>query len=101
MNIYSICYTDEIKNYIIGDIFLKVRLELISSATKLAILELSEDDIENLKDLLLSTLDIIINLDIKSKIFDSLLKLNTPSIILDEAILRNQNLLTKIRNCLD
>lgn len=101
MNIYSICYTDEIKNYIIGDIFSKSEAsELISSATKLAILELSEDDIENLKDLLSSTLDIIINLDIKSKIFDSLLKLNTPSIILDEAILRNQNLLTKIRNCL-
>lgn len=101
MNIYSICYTDEIKNYIIGDIFSNSEAsELISSATKLAILELSEDDIENLKDLLSSTLDVIINLDIKSKIFDLMSKLNSPSIILDEAILRNQNLLTKIRNCL-
>lgn len=101
MNIYSICYTDEIKNYIIGDIFSNSEAsELISSTTKLAILELSEDDIDNLKEVLSSTLDVIINLDIKSKVYDSLLKLNTPSIILDEAILRNQNLLTKIRNCL-
>lgn len=96
MNIYSICYTDEIKNYIIGEIFSnKESSDLISSTTKLAILELSDEDIEVLKDALSNTLDIIINSNIKSKVSDLLS--NNLTIILDEAIFRNQNLLSKIR----
>lgn len=99
MNIYSICYTDEIKNYIIGDLFSKKESsELISSIAKMAILEIRDDDIEVLKEALSNTLDVIINLGIKSKVSDSLS--NTPAIVLDEAILRNQNLLSKIKNCL-
>ena len=99
MNIYSICYTDEIKNYIIDDLFSeKESSELISSTTKLTILELRDDDLEVLKASLSSTLDLIINSGIKSKVVNSLI--NTPAIILDEAILRNQNLISKVRNCL-
>lgn len=99
MNIYSICYTDEIKNYIISDLFSKKESsELISSTTKLAILELSDDDIVVLKEALSSTLDVIINSGIKSKVSDLLS--NIPTIILDEAILRNQNLLLKFKICL-
>jgi hypothetical protein len=99
MNIYSICYTDEIKNYIIGDIFSnKESSELISSTTKLAILELRDEDIEVLKEALSNTLDVLINSDILSKVSDLLS--NKPTIILDEAILRNHNLLSKIRICL-
>lgn len=99
MNIYSICYTDEIKNYIIGELFSeKESSELISSTTKLAILELRDDDIEVLKEALSNTLDVIMNSGIKSKVVNSLI--NTPAIVLDEAILRNQNLLSKVRNCL-
>lgn len=98
MNIYSICYTDEIKDYIIGELFSeKESSELISSTTKLAILELRDDYIEVLKEALSNTLDSIINLGIKSKATDSL-STNT-AIVLDEAVLRNQNLLSKIRNC--
>lgn len=98
MNIYSICYTDEIKNYIISDLFSeKESSELISSTTKLAILELRDEDIEVLKDALSNTLDVIINSGIKSKVSNSLI--NTPVIVFDEAILRNQNLLSKIRIC--
>lgn len=99
MNIYSICYTDEIKNYIINDLFSeKESSELISSTTKLAILELRDDDIEVLKVALSNTLDVIMNSDIKSKVVNSLV--NTSAIVLDEAILRNYNLLSKFRNCL-
>ncbi len=99
MNIYSICYTDEIKDYIIGELFSeKESSELISSTTKLAILELRDDYIEVLKEALSNTLDSIINLGIKSKATDSL-STNT-AIVLDEAILRNQNLLSKVKNCL-
>lgn len=96
MNIYSICYTDEIKNYIIGEIFSsKESSEFISSTTKLAILELRDEDIEVLKEALSNTLDVIINSGIKSKVSD-LLSYNL-TIILDEAILRNQYLFSKIK----
>jgi len=99
MNIYSICYTDEIKNYIICDLFSeKESSELISSTTKLAILELREDDIDILKESLSNTLDVIINSGIKSKVSDSLS--NNPAIVIDDTILRNQNLFSKIRICL-
>lgn len=99
MNIYSICYTEEIKNYIIGDLFSKKESsELISSNTKMAILELRDDDIETLKEALSNTLDILINSDIKSKIIESLS--NTPTIIFDEAIIRNVKLLSKITHYL-
>jgi hypothetical protein len=99
MNIYSICYTDEIKNYIIDELFSeKESSELISSATKLAILELRDDDTDVLKEALSNTLDVIMNSGIKSKVSDLLS--NNPTIILDETILRNLNLLSKVRNCL-
>jgi len=99
MNIYSICYTDEIKNYILFDLFsLRESAELISTSTKMAILELRDDDIKELKDALSNSLDLIINSNIYSKVVESLS--NSPTLVLDEAILRNQNLLSKIKNCL-
>lgn len=99
MNVYSICYNDEIKCYIIDNIFSKkVSSELISSSTKMAILELRDDDIETLKEALSNTLDLIINSDIKAKIIESLS--NSPTIIFDEAIIRNVKLLSKITHYL-
>lgn len=99
MNVYSICYNDEIKCYIIDNIFSKKESsELISSSTKMAILELRDDDIETLKEALSNTLDLIINTDIKAKIIESLS--NSPTIIFDEAIIRNVKLLSKITHYL-
>jgi hypothetical protein len=99
MNIYSICYTDEIKGYIIDNLFSKKESsELISSSTKMAILELRDEDSETLKEALSNTLDIIINSEIKSKIIVSLE--STPTIIFDEAIIRNGKLISKITDCL-
>lgn len=99
MNIYSVCYNDEIKNYIISDLFSKKESsELVSSTTKMVILELRDDDIEILKEALSNTLDVIINSGIKSKVLNKLS--NTQAFVLDEVILRNQNLLSKISVCL-
>lgn len=99
MNIYSICYSDEIKNYILEDIFsIKESSQLISASTKMAILELRDEDVLTIKEALSNTLEVIMNLGIKSKISNSLS--NTSTIILDEVILRNQNLLSKIRSSL-
>ena len=101
MNIYSICYTDEIKNYILNDLFSNEdKSELLSNnnTTKQAILQLRDEDVDKLKQALSQTLDTVIKSDIKSKIIEKLANAN--SIVLDEAILRNQNLLSKIRMCL-
>jgi hypothetical protein len=99
MNIYSICYNDEIKNYIISDLFSKKESsELVSSSTKIAILELRDDDFDVLKEALSNTLDVIMISGIRSKVIKALSY--TQAIIIDEAILRNQNLLSKIRVCL-
>jgi len=99
MNIYSVCYNDEIKNYIISDLFSKKESsELVSSNTKMVILELRDDDIEILKEALSNILDVIINSGIKSKVLNKLS--NTQAFVLDEVILRNLNLLSKISTCL-
>ncbi len=98
-NIYSISFSNEIKDYIIDDIFSKKETsELISSSTKMAILELRDEDAETLKEALSNTLDIIINSEIKSKIIESLK--SAPTIIFDEAIIRNEKLVSKITDCL-
>lgn len=101
MNIYSICFNEEIKNYILNDLFSnEEKSELLSynNNTKQAILQLRDEDIENLKQSLSQTLDLVIKSDIKTKIIETLT--NYTSIVLDEAILRNQNLLSKVKNCL-
>jgi hypothetical protein len=72
--------------------------ELVSSTTKIVILSLRDDDIEILKEALSNTLDVIINSGIKSKVLNKLS--NTQAFVLDEVILRNQNLLSKISACL-
>lgn len=99
MNVYSICYSDEIKTYIIEDLFSKKESsELISLSTKMAILELTDEDIDTLKTTLNDTLDLIISSDSKFKVIQSIS--NTPTIIFDELILRNVKLLSKITNSL-
>ncbi len=97
MNIYSICFSDEIKAYIIDDLFSKNEsAELISSSTKMEILELRDEDIDILKEALSNFLDLIINSEITSRIFESLT--NTSTIILDETIIRNAKLISKFLN---
>lgn len=99
MNIYSICISEEIKSYIINDLFSKNEsCELISINTKMAILELREEDIDMLKLWLSNTLDLIINSELKSKINNKLSQ--SAIIILDEAIIRNAKLLNKFANAL-
>lgn len=99
LNIYSICLTDEIKSYILDNLFSKSdSSELISSSTKMAILELRDEDIDVLKEALSNTLDLILNSEIKSRIIETLTK--NPTIIFDEGIIRNSKLIAKISNSL-
>jgi hypothetical protein len=100
MNIYSTCYNDEIKNYILNEIFSNnVQSELISSNTKMALHELSDEDIEILKNGLSNTLDLIIASNLKMNITNYNNKETV--LIYDEAITNNKNLLLKISQCLN
>jgi hypothetical protein len=99
MNIYSTCLNEEIKEYIIGDIFSKNETsDFISSNTKMSILELSDESINILKDNLSNTLDLIIHSDLKLKIIEKLKSYAT--IIFDEVIIKNRKLISMITDCI-
>jgi hypothetical protein len=99
MNIYSLCLTEEIKNYILEDLFSKSESsELISFNTKQALLECRDDDVNLIKEALANTLNLIINSEIKSIIKKQLDNIQT--IILDEAIIKNPKLTSIFSNAL-
>lgn len=93
MNIYSMCLNEEIKNYILEDLFSNSESsELIK--TKHAILELREEDIIQLKDALAAVLSLIIDLDFKTLIIKHT---NYKTVlVLDESIINNQSIKSKI-----
>ena len=100
MNVYSICLNNEIKDYIIEDLFAKTESsDLISYTTKQAILELRDDDFNRIKEALGNTLDSIIKSDLKSRIIHNLI--SRPTIIFDEAITRNVKLVSKLTKSLN
>lgn len=100
MNIYSICLNDDIKSYILDDLFSKSESsELISISTKIAILELRDEIIALLKESLSNTLDSIIHSKIKSKIIEKISYSST--VILDDSIIRNSKLSLKFLHALD
>jgi hypothetical protein len=87
LNVYSICINEEIKKYIVDDIFSNLETsELVSSTTKQSILELREDVVEFLKDSLSNILDEVIKSNLEELVkYDEY-------IILDDAIIRNSRL---------
>jgi hypothetical protein len=64
----------------------------------MAILESSENDIQILKEALSNILDLIVNSEIKSKITEKLRY--EPTIILDDAIIKNSKLVNNLSNAL-
>lgn len=96
MNIYSLCFDQEIKEYILKNIFsIHTNNSLITKDTHQDIYSLSEEDILNLKNLLSSVLDIIINANLMSEIESYLL--GESKIVLDDFILKKQELATLIK----
>ncbi|MCW7498311.1 hypothetical protein ND860_17370 [Leptospira levettii] len=97
MNIYSICYSSEIKQYIIEELFSRKEFsDLITLDTKNILQECSDIEIDELKKLLGYTLDSIINSGIKEHILD---KINYfDSIIIDEFIFKNVRLNSYLRH---
>ena len=91
MNLYSLCYNEEFKNYIIHDIFSeKDTSELISNETKQRLLDLREEDVSALKDSMRNVLDLIISSDIKQVISD---KIKSETVlVVDEFVLNTKKL---------
>lgn len=72
MNIYSLCFSEEIRNFIIQEIFSNNNSSsLISDETKLKLLELRDEDVLTLKNSLNNVLDVILSSEIKQSVIDS------------------------------
>ncbi|MDY0315930.1 MAG: hypothetical protein RBR32_12715, partial [Bacteroidales bacterium] len=86
MNLYSLCFNEEIKNFIFQDIFSEEDTsELISDETKQRLLDLREEDLSFLKESLGNVLDLIISSDFK-QVLSEKIKSKTKLIVDDFVI---------------
>lgn len=100
MNVYSLCYNNQIKEYILEHIFSPTTIsQLITEDSKSDILGLPEEDIVNLKNSLSNVLDIIILENLQNIICDALDYAN--KIVLDGSILKNEFLISEIKKSLN
>lgn len=99
MNLYSLCFSQEIKNHILQEIFSEAETSyLISDETKQKLLYLRSDDLSALKESLENILNLIISSDIKQIISN---KIKSEAIfIVDNFILNSQKLRSLISSCL-
>lgn len=96
MNIYSLCFNQEIKDYILNNIFSNnIDNSLVTKDTYEDIFSLPEEDIINLKYLLSNVLDIIINANLLYEIDNCLI--NGLKIILDDFIIKNKDFIFLIK----
>lgn len=91
MNLYSLCFDEEIKDYILQEIFSEKETSyLTSDETKQQLLDLRSDDLSNLKASLGNVLDLIISSNIKEIITD---KTKSKTVfIVDELVLKSKKL---------
>lgn len=91
MNLYSLCFNEEIKDFILNELFSKNDTsEIISDETKQRLLDLSEEDLTTLKDSLGNVLDLIIQSDFKQGLST---KINNETIlIVDDLIIKTKGI---------
>lgn len=91
MNLYSLCFNEEIKNFIFQNIFSEEDTsELISDETKQRLLDLREEDLSFLNESLGNVLDLIISSDFK-QVLSKKIKSKT-KLIVDDFVIKNKNL---------
>ena len=96
MNLYSLCYSEEIKEFIIGEIFSKdIKNSIISVETKQKLSDLREDDVLEIRSLLSNILDLIINLKIDLVITNQ--SLDKHVLVIDNYILKFQELIVLLQ----
>src|SRR5690606_9259059 len=89
MILYSLCLREEIKTFILNDLFSENGTsEIVSDETKQRLLNLSKDDLSELKDSLKNVLDLIIHSDFKQVLSDKIK--NETIIVVDDFILKNK-----------
>jgi hypothetical protein len=100
MNIYSLCYNEQIKEYILEHIFSPTtKSQLITEDSKSDILDLPEEDIASLRISLNNVLDKIILDNLKKTVYDSLDF--DYKIVLDGFILKNESFFSLVKNAIN
>jgi len=100
MNVFSLCFNQKIKDYILTHIFSSnTNHSLITEDTKQEIFNLPNEDILKLKGLLSNVLDLIINTDLKSSIRINVT--DDTKIVLDDFILKNEAFLDLIKKSIN
>lgn len=98
-NIYNLCFNEEIKGFILNDVFSpEIRSSILKDDTKDELLSLPSPDIENIKTLLTNVLDMIIESNLKAEIKVALE--NNPKIVIDDFIKANYGLFSKVKSAL-
>ncbi len=89
MNLYSLCLSEEVKTFILNDLFSENDTsEIISDETKQRLLDLSEEDTSALKNSLENVLDLIIASDFK-QVLSNKIK-NKSILVVDDFILKTK-----------
>jgi hypothetical protein len=94
LNIYSLAFNEEIKNYIIEDLFSHEKSSLLTDDSKQTILESSKEDIDAIRESLSSVIDLIIQSNWGSEIKKYISEDTT--LLVPEEILKNNELKDKI-----
>jgi hypothetical protein len=91
MNLYSLCYNEEIKDFILQDIFSeKDTSELISDETKQRLLDQRDEDLSTLRESLGNVLDLIISTETKQTLSEKI-KSDTV-LVVDDFVLSSKKL---------
>lgn len=99
MNLYSLCFNEEIRDFILRDIFTeKNTFNLISDETEQRILSLTNDDLLALKYSLKNVLDLIISSGIKRAVYEKMK--NETVLVIDDFVLNNKKLTLWISSAL-
>jgi len=98
MNIYGLCITQEIKGYILSDLFSSSESKLISESTKQALADLSEEALNAIKEALDNTLNLIIHSAIKENI---VARITTETVlVVPDSILKDSEFKIKVLRAL-
>jgi len=100
MNVYSLCFNQEIKDFILTNIFSEdSNHRLITDDTAQEIHDLPIEDAQRLKDLLSNVLDLVIGSNLQAEITESLS--NDSKMVVDDFILSSTNFLKLIKRSLN
>lgn len=98
-NVFSICLNDDIKDYIMEDLFSFDRdSELISYEAKQTMNEMDDADFSKIKSSVSGLLDLIIASGIREQIIDRLDRRLT--VVMDDSMVDNQSLMKKFKEAL-